>query len=159
MTAPVLTPPASPVQAPGGAFARRLPALGIAVGGAAVLGVAASWSTASATAGPGTCVFRHLTGLPCPGCGLTRSFVMLAHGDVSAGFGYNLMGPVLFTVLAVSVAVAVWVLVSGRSGVLSRWSSVVFSKPALAVLAVWIGYGIVRMISAGADLGWFPVIT
>ncbi|NNG99114.1 DUF2752 domain-containing protein [Gordonia araii NBRC 100433] len=100
-----------------------------------------------------------MTGLPCPGCGLTRSFVTLAHGDVSSAFGYNLMGPVLFGALVVSVAIAVWVLLSGRRQALSRWSSIVFSKATLVVLGVWIAYGAARMVSAGADLGWFPVIT
>ncbi len=163
MTAPVFAPGMPPAGAPPGPpqgpIRRRLPALGVAIGGAAVLGVAAIWSTSSVTSGPGTCIFRHFTGLPCPGCGLTRSFVMLAHGDVSSAFGYNLMGPVLFAVLAVSVAIAVWVLVSGRSAALSRWSSMVFSKTALVVIGAWLVYAVVRMISAGADLGWFPVIT
>jgi hypothetical protein len=163
MTAPVFAPGMPPAGAPPGPpqgrLRRRLPALGLAIGGAAVLGVAAVWSTSSVTSGPGTCIFRHFTGLPCPGCGLTRSFVMLAHGDVSSAFGYNLMGPVLFAVLAVSVVIAGWVLVSGRSAALSRWSSVVFSKTALVVIGAWLVYGVARMISAGADLGWFPVIT
>lgn len=158
VTAPALVQPA-PTAPPPGPLRRRLPAAGVVAGAGAVLGIAAAWSTSGVTSGPGTCIFRHLTGLPCPGCGLTRSFVMLAHGDVSAAFGYNLMGPVLFAVLTVTALVATWVLVSGRTAPLSRWSSMVFSKAALVVIVGWIGYGAVRMISAGADLGWFPIIT
>ena len=36
-----------------------------------------------------SCVFRALTGIPCPTCGATRSLVRLAHGDLSASFGMN----------------------------------------------------------------------
>lgn len=159
MTAFPAPPPAAVQSPPPGPVRRRLPALLTVVGGASVLGVAAVWSTSGVTSGSGTCVFRHLTGLPCPGCGLTRSFVMLAHGDVSAAFGYNLMGPVLFALTAVAVVLAVWVLVTGRDEALSRLQAVVFSKASLVVVAAWFGYGIARMISTGADLGWFPVIT
>ncbi|MFT4199913.1 DUF2752 domain-containing protein [Gordonia sp. (in: high G+C Gram-positive bacteria)] len=146
------------VPAPSG-LRRRLPAIGVAVGGSAVLGLAAAWSTTGVTSGSGTCLFRHLTGLPCPGCGLTRSFVMLAHGDVSQAFGYNLVGPVLFTALVATVAIALWVIATGRSQALSRWSDMLTSKPVLVFVFAWVAYGIARMISAGADLGWFPTIT
>ncbi|MFT3900695.1 MAG: DUF2752 domain-containing protein [Gordonia sp. (in: high G+C Gram-positive bacteria)] len=129
-----------------------------AIGGGAVLAIAAAWPTASVTDGPGTCIFRHVTGLPCPGCGLTRSFVMLAHGDVSAAFGFNLFGPVFFAAVAATVVVALWVLATGRGQPLERWKRVAFSKATLAVLGVWLAYGAVRMISAGAHLGWFPTI-
>ena len=30
---------------------------------------------------PETCLSKTLWGIPCPGCGLTRSFIYLAHGD------------------------------------------------------------------------------
>ena len=45
------------------------------------------------------CGFKNLTGLPCPGCGLTHSFCALGKGDVGGAFGFNLMGPPLFFAL------------------------------------------------------------
>jgi uncharacterized protein DUF2752 len=47
-----------------------------------------------AAAGPPLCPFRLLTGLPCPGCGLTRSLVSLLHGDLSAAVFFHPLGPV-----------------------------------------------------------------
>ena len=41
---------------------------------------------------PDTCTFKNLTGLPCPGCGLTRSLVAAAHGDVKQSFRHHRLG-------------------------------------------------------------------
>lgn len=41
---------------------------------------------------PQTCVFKNLTGLPCPGCGLTRSMSSAMHGDVVMSFTYHRLG-------------------------------------------------------------------
>jgi hypothetical protein len=41
---------------------------------------------------PSVCAFRNATGLPCPGCGLTRSWVELARGDLAASVARNRMG-------------------------------------------------------------------
>ncbi|MGC4046043.1 MAG: DUF2752 domain-containing protein [Armatimonas sp.] len=45
---------------------------------------------------PPICAFKNLTGLPCPGCGLTRSFVCLGHGHIAEAFHYHILGPALF---------------------------------------------------------------
>lgn len=45
---------------------------------------------------PSICPFHNLTGLPCPGCGLTRAFVCCAHGQLLAALGYHPLGPALF---------------------------------------------------------------
>jgi len=45
---------------------------------------------------PQTCVSRTLLGVPCPGCGLTRSFAALIRGDLLKAVILNPMGPVLF---------------------------------------------------------------
>lgn len=46
------------------------------------------------------CGFKNLTGLPCPGCGLTHSFCALARGNIGEAFEFNLLGPLLYVVLA-----------------------------------------------------------
>jgi len=48
---------------------------------------------------PDTCSFKNLTGIPCPGCGLTRSIVAAAHGDVKQSFQHHRLG--LLTLLYV----------------------------------------------------------
>ncbi|MDT2738768.1 DUF2752 domain-containing protein [Enterococcus canintestini] len=35
------------------------------------------------------CPLRAITGVPCPMCGMTRSFIHLAHGDISGAFSYH----------------------------------------------------------------------
>jgi len=42
------------------------------------------------------CAFYNLTHLPCPGCGLTRSFCAIAKGQFIAAFNFHLLGPTLF---------------------------------------------------------------
>ena len=48
------------------------------------------------------CLFKILTGLPCPACGLTHSFCALTKGDLLAALGFNLLGPPMFALLALT---------------------------------------------------------
>lgn len=60
---------------------------------------------------PGTCFLRRTTGLPCPGCGLTRSFVSIAHGDLLAAWQFNPAGPLVFLIVAAQIpyrAIQLW---------------------------------------------------
>ena len=49
------------------------------------------------------CLFRTVTGIPCPGCGLSRATEALFHGDLLASLWYNPLGIVLDVALAVYV--------------------------------------------------------
>jgi hypothetical protein len=46
--------------------------------------------------GPVLCLFRRVTGLPCPSCGMTRAFVALGHGNLHAAVYSNLASPVVY---------------------------------------------------------------
>ncbi|MEA5616453.1 DUF2752 domain-containing protein [Cronbergia sp. UHCC 0137] len=49
------------------------------------------------------CPIRHFTGIPCPTCGMTRSFMAVAQGDWNQAFIEHLFGPVLFISFAIIV--------------------------------------------------------
>ncbi len=47
------------------------------------------------------CPIRHWTGIPCPSCGLTRSFMAVARGDWTQAFTQHLFGPFLFAIFLI----------------------------------------------------------
>ena len=65
---------------------------------------------------PVVCGMRRLTGLGCPGCGLTRSFVFLGHGRVAEAFQMNWLGPPLFLAVLLQVPWRIYRIARGRGG-------------------------------------------
>jgi hypothetical protein len=59
------------------------------------------------------CIFRAVTHAPCLICGMTRSFILTAHGDLGAAFDMHLLGPVLFSLVAYSTVYLAASLASG----------------------------------------------
>ena len=47
------------------------------------------------------CAVRRATGLPCPGCGLTRSFCAMAKGELTRAGQFHALGPAMFTFASV----------------------------------------------------------
>jgi hypothetical protein len=66
---------------------------------------------------PELCMTKRWTGLGCPGCGMTRSFISLGHGDLRAAWHYNPAGPMLFAILAIQVPLRLVQLARIRRGV------------------------------------------
>ncbi len=60
------------------------------------------------------CPLHAMTGLNCPGCGLTRGFHALFHGDVLSALHFNAMLPIYAFVLVYLFASMVLVAARGR---------------------------------------------
>ena len=46
------------------------------------------------------CLFRALTGIECPLCGLTHAMLAFARGDWRAAIGYNALSPMAVAMMA-----------------------------------------------------------
>ena len=69
--------------------------------GSIVLWLAAAWLLLVARFYPFdrlplvACPLKHLTGVPCPTCGMTRAFVRMTHGQWAAAFQVSPLGALL----------------------------------------------------------------
>jgi hypothetical protein len=95
--------------------------------------------------GPVLYPLRLVAGVPGPGCGLTRSWVALAHGDLGTAFARNAFGPLLFALAIFAVASVVHSLARRRAPV--DLAACAASRPALALAAVWSVWWIVSLIA------------
>ena len=48
---------------------------------------------------PGSCTYKRFVGVECPGCGLTRCFISLAHGRPVAAWNFNPAGILFFAIV------------------------------------------------------------
>jgi len=116
----------------------------IAVGGVGAALGAVLLSPDGIEDGPVLCPFRLLTGLPCPGCGLTRAWVYLAHGQWRDSFLANPFGMVMVALLVALVIAVVTARVRRSAApdldrlVRRRWLQV--------LLGAWLVFAAVRLL-------------
>jgi hypothetical protein len=61
----------------------------------------------SSTNGFGGCLIKHVTNVPCPSCGATRSAISFLKGDFAASLAWNPVGIIL---VCIGLVVPVWIL-------------------------------------------------
>ena len=99
------------------------------------------------------CLLRRATGLPCPTCGLTRSFCAFGVGDVWGSLTAHPLGPVAFAMLGFVMVRSAGLALTGR-GWLEGWAwRLAWSVPGVAVLAVVVWAGRIAWMVAGGSLG------
>ena len=94
------------------------------------------------------CTFNRLTHAPCLGCGLTRSFIALGHGNLSWALAMHPFGVVLFP-LAVTLALLLLLSAERRERLaqaLDRRARLL-APVTTALLALFVVYGIGRMVA------------
>lgn len=128
--------------APGTSSGRYLALLACAALGAAA--VIAVYHVDPSSGRTVWCPYRAVTGMPCPGCGMTRAVHFLMHADVVRAFSYN---PLLFLAAPVALAFAVAPhLVGEQRG--GRW------RTSLA----WIMLAITLMFWVWRNTPWYPLL-
>ena len=65
---------------------------------------------------PELCSFRRMTGMDCAGCGLTRCFISLGHGDLRSAWFYNPSGILLYGIVLFQLPFRTWQLLRIRRG-------------------------------------------
>lgn len=70
----------------------------------AILMIAVALPPSAIEDAPSICLYKRITGRPCLGCGMTRAFVSLAHGDPDAAVRHNGLVVVVFPVIAAQAA-------------------------------------------------------
>jgi hypothetical protein len=122
-----------------------------------VLGLAALTATAMmATVGlPGLpCVFRSVFGIPCPGCGMTRSMMCVWHGDLVGSLRYHPLGMAVFLAICAGT-IGCWLYVAlptARPGLGRVTASLRKPRVGWAVLAILLLVWAFRL--ADAFEGW-----
>jgi hypothetical protein len=81
------------------------------------------------------CAIKLGTGIDCPGCGMTRAFSALVHGDIVQGLKYHPLG----------IVVAVWLLWAWVCSVIGRPVRVT-AAAGYVFLAALIGVWITRLV-------------
>lgn len=87
---------------------------------------------------PSLCIFKNTTGLPCPGCGLTRSVVYAAHGLWHQAFTYHPFGPLFLVGLGWGLAAAVISLRRPLNIMNTRGASLAITALGIALVVLWI---------------------
>jgi hypothetical protein len=94
------------------------------------------------------CVFHHVTGLNCPGCGGTRAFFALVHGDLLRSIRYNPM------TLLLLLGLGFWLLRSSVRLVSPghRWGK----PPVVSERLIWWVAGLVVFFGILRNLPYWP---
>jgi hypothetical protein len=94
------------------------------------------------------CPLHHATGLPCPGCGMTRALAAMSQGEPGLALGLN---PFVLFVWPVVVGLALLAFapssVVGRVEALARSRDATITRGYLVVLAAFLGFGALRFVT------------
>lgn len=80
-----------------------------------------AWVESHPANGPTICLFRLITHLDCPGCGLTRAFRAMGRLDVLEAFRYNPLGPPIFLAVLFCWFFALAMLITGGGIRIPSW--------------------------------------
>ena len=109
----------------------------------------------TASSGPTLCMVKQLTGFDCPGCGMSRAFVHLWHGDITTAITFHPLVLVVVPVLLVLWICLAIELLAGRE-ILSNLPSRAVNRASICLAAAFV---LVWLVRTAAGLGTDGIAT
>ncbi|MBF2067643.1 MAG: DUF2752 domain-containing protein [Calothrix sp. C42_A2020_038] len=91
------------------------------------------------------CPILHLTGVPCPSCGMTRAFMAIVRGDLHQAIEYHLFSPVLFVGFVIAVIHVTFELLTQRRLTTFYIECLKLKKVQLSIVLIFFTYYILRL--------------
>ncbi len=86
------------------------------------------------------CIFNRITGLLCPGCGMTHAIAELCKGDIRGALGYNALVVDVFPVLCLYLLYRAVRYINGRGEGFYIWEYALL----IILFIITVGYGLLR---------------
>ena len=101
------------------------------------------------------CPMKMLTGLPCPGCGITKSLVFAYQGEIYKSFSFHILGfPVIFACI-IAVIVLSAEIITGKE----YFHSILYSRRLAYFLAFMLGgYHLIRTVFFIFQHSWADIL-
>ena len=99
-----------------------------------------------------TCGFYLVTGAPCPQCGMTRSWLWMARGDVLRALSYSPAGATLWLWLVATGVVGGLRLVTGRYAAFAPSRRLMSAWTLVWLIGLWGAVWVARVA-----FGWLPL--
>lgn len=97
------------------------------------------------------CPMKVLTGLPCPGCGITKSIYFFCKGDIVKSFSYHIYGPLLLFALLLFPIYKYW-----QKASILRW--IINMKSGCILISLLLCWHLLRTIDFLQEKGFSGAI-
>ena len=89
------------------------------------------------------CPIKMVMGLPCPGCGITKSIIFAYQGDVLKSLSYHIFGYPAIVASVLAIVVLIMEIITGRE----YFQKILYSSRLAYVLAfILVSYHVIRII-------------
>jgi Protein of unknown function (DUF2752) len=102
------------------------------------------------------CIWRSITGYPCPGCGLTRSLASMSHLDIVSAVRFNPSG-LLIVLVALVAVLRPQTLISARDSYMRKVASKSDRSVMIASASLFLVITILNIIRVQS--GFYPALT
>ena len=88
---------------------------------------------------PATCLFKKVTGIYCPACGMTRAFYSIIYNfDLIQAFSYNILSIPLFIFIVSSSFILIYEIITNKFNYIPKLLQLLSNKLVLAFIFIFV---------------------